>query len=133
MASIFKNNLRFALKKESMEIRENLPKHSLEKIGDLCSWFLYESRNCYLKYIKEPKFITVILTIWVMFLVGLLFYPSIAWGLFVDSLSAIIEGINWQYVRFVLWLASEISILGLGFRSLGRFLNKDLMAYYKIN
>ena len=126
LAARIRNHLHFAFHKESSNARENIPVNRLEIIGNWLSWFVYDFRKVASRYLFDPRSITVVLTWIAMSFVALLFYPSTTWNLFVDSVTWVVDHINWQYVRFVLWLLSEITVMGLGLRAFGRFSNSEL-------
>ena len=65
-----------------------------------------------------------------MFFAALLFYPSNTWGIFSTMFNWIVYAINWDYIRFCLWLLSEVTIFGIGMRAFGRFTNPQLQKYY---
>ncbi len=129
-ASGFKNNLRFALRKEASGVRESLPLNQIEKIGDKLCWFVYDFKDFCLETFFDPRFLTVCFTIVAMVLAALLFYPSDTWTVLSNTFQWIFEQIHWGYVRFCLWMICEISIFGIGMRALGRFTNQQLMKHY---
>lgn len=131
MASRFRNNLRFALLKESQEIREQLPPNWMEKVGDHLSWFVYDFKQICSKTIFDPRVVTIWLTAFVMAFVSVLFYPIYTLDIILDIFFEIMARINGDYVRFCLWMISEISILGLGVRAFGRFTNQKLLKHYE--
>lgn len=130
--SRFKSNLRFALSKESYDARENTPLNQIEKIGNLLSWVAYELRAVLLQAFTDPRFITICFTAFAMILSALLFYPTDTWFLLFDTSLWVFEHINWRYVRFFLWILSEVTILGVGMRAFGRFSNQKLIDYYQV-
>ena len=133
MVSIrFKNNLQFALRKEAPEVRGDIPLNRLEQLGNLFSWFVYEFKKRLLRTICDPRFITVVFTVIAMILTSLLFYPSDTWSILSRSLNWTFDLINWSYVRFGLWMLSEITIVGLGMRAFGRFSNPRLMEAHNV-
>lgn len=132
-SSRFKSNFRFALRRESPEIRADIPLNQTEKVGNLLSWFAYDFKNSVRRTITDPRCLTVAFTLFFMTLTAWLFYASITWNLFIDGCDWIIENINWSYVRFALWVLSELTVFGLGIRAFGRFSNRDLMKHYGVN
>lgn len=130
MRSRFNNNLRFALRKESLDIRQKLPLNQIEKIGDKLSWFAYEFKDFCLEIIFDPRFITVCFTAIAMILAALLFYPSDTWNVLSTTFNWFVENINWGYIRFCLWIICEVTIFGVGMRAFGRFSNRELLKYY---
>ncbi len=126
----FRNHLRFALHKESIDIREKVPINRIEKIGNLLSWAAYDFRVVLRKTIGDPRSITVLMTLYAMTLIALFFYPSDALDVLSRTFTWIIDRINWKYVRFFLWIVSEITVFGLGIRAFGRFSNSKLMQYH---
>lgn len=131
-SSRFQNNLRFALHKEASQARENLPLNRLEKIGNTLSWGAYELKAIFVKLFYDPRFITICFTTFAMFLTALLFYPSDTWSMLSKSCRWIVDHINWSYIRFCLWLLSEITILGIGMRAFGRFSNPKLLEHHQV-
>ena len=131
MASRFQNNLRFALRKEASELREELPLNQIEKIGDKLSWFAYDFKDFFVKSFADPRFLTLCFTFFAMILNAFLFYPSDTWHILSTTFEWIVNAINWSYVRFCLWLFSEVTIFGIGLRAFGRFSNRQLMKYYQ--
>lgn len=130
MKSRFQNNLRFALRKEVSKIREQLPPNSFEKIGDMLSWFAYDFKEFFLNTFFDPRVITVFFTAFAMIFAALLFYQSITWNILSTTYNWIVDYINWEYIRFCLWILSEVTILGIGMRSFGRFTNQELLKHY---
>ena len=127
--SRFQNNLRFALRKEASNTRENIPLNQLEKIGNALSWGAYELKAVFLKAFYDPRFITICFTVFAMLLSTLLFYPSDTWRILSKTCTWSFDHINWSYIRFSLWLFSEVTILGIGMRAFGRFSNQKLMQH----
>ncbi len=128
----FQNNLRFALRKETSEIRNIIPLNRAEQIGSWLSWLAYEFRFVFAKTIFDPRFVTICFTSFAMLITALLFYPTNTWDIITTSYEWIVEHINWSYVRFALWIISEVTILGLGMRAFGRFSNRKLMEFHGI-
>jgi len=126
----FRSNLRFALRKESVSDREGVPLNRIEMWGNYLSWFVYEFRKALVKLVCDPRFVTVLFTLVAMMLTSLIFYPSFTSASLFDFVSWTVGHINWKYVRFALWLLSEVTILGLGMRAFGRFSNQPLMNRY---
>jgi len=122
-----RNHLQFAFLKEAQSLREQAPVNRVERIGNWLSWLVYDCRRVVARFISDPRSVTVLFTLMAMSFVALLFYPSITWDLFADSFVWILDHVNWRYVRFTLWLVSEITVLGLGLRAFGRFSNSELM------
>jgi hypothetical protein len=123
----FKNNLRFALHKELSEQRISFPPNQSERIGNLLSWFAYEFRSIATKFICDPRCLTIYFTFLAMIFASFVFYPSITFDILTRVAASILDHINWGYFRFGLWILSEITILGIGFRAFGRFSNPKLM------
>lgn len=128
--SRFQSNLRFALSKESAKVRNIIPLNRPEQIGNWLSWPVYEFRNHFVRSITDPRFVTICLTLIAMIVTALLFYPSTTWDILLNTLGWIVSHINWSYVRFGLWILSEVTIFGLGIRAFGRFSNQKLMEYH---
>ena len=128
----FKSNLRFAFHKETSESRSDLPTNLSEQIGNVLSWFAYEFRFVFTKTVCDPRFITVCFTWFAMIITALFFYPMNTFEILFKSCRWLFDHINWQYVRFALWLISEATILGMGFRAFGRFSNRRLMEHHGI-
>jgi hypothetical protein len=131
MAPRFQNNLHFALRKEAPELREKLPLNQIEKIGNKFSWFAYGFKDFFVKIFADPGFLTICFTFFAMILNAFLFYPSETWHILSTIINWIVNVINWDYVRFCLWLLSEVTIFGIGLRAFGRFTNQQLMKYYQ--
>ena len=131
--SRFQNNLRFALHKEASNNRENIPLNQLEKLGNAFSWVAYEFKAVFLKALCDPRCITVCFTALAMVISALLFYPSNTWRILSICCGWVVEHTNWSYVRFFLWLLSEVTILGVGMRAFGRFSNQRLLEHYQVN
>lgn len=130
--SRFQSNLRYALHKEDSNTRGDIPLNQFEKIGNLLSWFVYEFRFFFANTFFDVRCITIYFTALAMLLTALLFYPSDTWNVLSKSCRWIFDHINWSYVRFALWILSEITIFGLGIRSFGRFSNRKLMTHHGI-
>ncbi|MEN9654443.1 MAG: hypothetical protein RL235_555 [Chlamydiota bacterium] len=127
-----RSHFEFALSKEHPRIRQEIPIYRLEKIGNRFSWLVYDFRTIMGTYLGDPRFVTICFTLFFMTLTALLFYPSNTWDILEQMFTWIIKHIEWKYVRFGLWLLSEITILGLGLRALGRFSNPQLMKFHGI-
>jgi hypothetical protein len=125
-----KSNIRFALRKESLDERGEVPLNNIELLGNYLSWFAFEFRHFSVKIALDPRFLTVILTGLALTLNSLIFYPTATWNIIYDACLWIFRHVNWSYFRFALWILSEITIFGLGIRAFGRFSNKSLMARY---
>lgn len=130
--SRFQSNLRFAFHKEAPKTRDDIPLNQFEKIGNSLSWFVYEFRFFIANTFYDVRFVTICFTLFAMILTALLFYPSDTWGNLSKTCRWIFDHINWSYVRFALWLLSEITIFGLGIRAFGRFSNRKLMTHHGI-
>jgi hypothetical protein len=128
----FKSNLRFAFHKETAENRSDFPINRSEQIGNILSWFAYEFRFVFIRTLCDPRFITVCFTSIAMLITALLFYPSDTWNILFKSCIWVIEHINWNYVRFTLWVVCEATILGMGLRAFGRFSNRNLMEHHGV-
>ena len=126
-----RSNLHFAFHKESSKLREDIPTNKLEQIGNLLSWIVYEFKSIFRNAICDPRVITVCLTLFFMILTALFFYPSNTWDIMGDIFTWVFTHINWGYVRFSLWVLSELTIFGLGLRAFGRFCNKELIQHHK--
>ncbi len=132
-ASRFKSNLRFALRKETPEMRKEIPLNPCEKIGDLLAWIVYEFKTVLLTIIYNPLFLTVYFTLCAMIITALFFYPIITWSYLSKTWEWTFGKIDFKYVRFILWLLSEVTIFGIGIRAFGRFLNRKLTEHYNID
>lgn len=126
----FRSNLRFAFRKETLSERGNVSLNWMESLGNYLSWFVYEFRKAMARLVCDPRFVTVVFTLVAMVLTSLIFYPHFTATSLFDSVTWMVNHINWHYVRFGLWLLSEITILGLGMRAFGRFSNQPLMHHY---
>lgn len=131
-ASRFQNNLRFALRKETSDARENTPLNRLEKIGNSLSWVAYELKAIFFKALCDPRVITICFTALAMLVSALLFYPSDTWSIMSNTCTRTFDLINWNYVRFSMWFISEVTILGIGMRAFGRFSNQKLLEQHQI-
>ncbi len=128
----FRNHFRFALQKEASTVREHIPINRIEKVGNILSWLAYDFRAAFCRFFFDPRTMTLFLTLVFMGFVALLFYPSDTWRILDHALTWVIDHINWRYIRFILWLSCEITVLGLGMRSFGRFSNPALMKFHGI-
>jgi hypothetical protein len=131
MTSHFRNNLRFALRKEISTIREELPLNKMERIGNILSWFAYDFKEILKKNIFDPRVLTIFFTAFAMTSSAFLFYPSITGRIISVNIDKFFELVDWDYVRFCLWFISEITLFGIGIRAFGRFTNQHLLKYYK--
>lgn len=125
----FRNNLRFALRKELPSGRSLTPLNRSEQIGNILSWFAYEFKSAAAKIVCDPRFVTVCFTLFSMILAALLFYPTATCDILLKVGGEVFGHINWGYCRFTLWILSEITILGVGLRAFGRFSNRQLMEF----
>lgn len=125
-----KSNLRFALRKESQEERSEIPPNKIETFGNYLSWFAFEFRHFVVRIVCDPRFATVLFTFLALITNSLLFYPSMTFDVICDVGDMIVSLFNWDYIRFVLWFVSEVTIFGLGMRAFGRFSNQQLMHRY---
>lgn len=128
----FRSHFQFALHKEELRVRHEIPMNRVEKFGDLLSWVVYDFRRMAARVLKDPRFLTILFTLLFMTLTSLLFYPSDTWRILERASTWIFEHIEWKYVRFGLWLVSEVTIVGLGLRAFGRFSNPQLMKFHGI-
>lgn len=128
----FRSNFRFALHKERATLREEIPLNQIEKLGNILSWCGYELRTTLQKFFRDPRTITVLVTLFWMNLTSFVFYPVQTFDAWDYVLTALFKHINWAYVKFVIWTLTEITILGTGMRAFGRFSNKALMNHYGI-
>jgi len=128
----FKSNLRFAFHKETSESRSDFPINRAEQMGNILSWFAYEFRFVFTRTLFDPRFITVCFTSLAMAITALLFYPTDTWDILSKGCRWLFDHINWNYVRFTLWMVSEATILGMGFRAFGRFSNRKLMEHHGV-
>jgi|JI9StandDraft_1071089.scaffolds.fasta_scaffold01748_11 hypothetical protein len=130
-SSRFRNNLLFALGKESLEMREKIPLNRIEKIGDKLAWFAYDFRTFCSEVFFDPRVLTIFFTLLSMIFVAFLFYPLTTWSLFATVGEWIINHMNGKYIRFCLWVLSEVTVFGIGMRAFGRFTNEELLKSYQ--
>lgn len=128
----FLSHFRFALGREDAQIRQDIAINRIEKWGNRLSWFFYDFRKMAVSFFTDPRYITIFFTIFFMTVTSLLFYPSDTWRVIESVFSWVFDHIEWKYVRFGLWFISEMTVLGLGMRALGRFSNPQLMKFHGI-
>lgn len=128
----FRSHFQFALHKEDSYLRKEIPVNWIEKFGNQLSWFVYEFIKIVRRLLCDPRYITIFFTLTFMTLAALIFYPSDTWRILDQTFTWIIDHIEWKYVRFGLWLISEVTILGIGIRAFGRFSNPQLMKFHGI-
>ncbi|MBX9839853.1 MAG: hypothetical protein K2X69_16235 [Silvanigrellaceae bacterium] len=130
--SRFRSNFRFALHKEASNARGDIPLNQFEKIGNWLSWCVYELRFFVTSTVCDVRFVTAYFTLVAMIFTAFLFYPLDTLEIFWTACRWIFGHINWGYLRFALWLLSEITIFGIGIRALGRFSNRELLEHHGI-
>ena len=128
----FRSHFQFALYKEDPRLRREIPINRTEKLGDSLSWVVYDFRKIAGRILCDPRSITILFTLLFMVFSALIFYPSDTWRIVEKSCTWVIDHIEWKYVRFGLWLISEITIVGIGMRAFGRFSNPQLMKFHGI-
>lgn len=125
-------NVKFAFRKETPVIRSTIPHNLFEKIGHILSWLVYGFGEFFIKQVSDPRFITIVFTLFAMTFTAFIFYPLTSSLYFFRALRWFIDHINWEFLRLVLWIFTEVTIFGLGIRALGRFSNRKLMEHYGI-
>lgn len=128
----FRSHFQFALYKEAFRLRQEIPINRTEKLGNLLSWFVYDFRKIAGSVLLDPRFITIVFTLFFMIFTAWIFYPSDTWRIVEKTFTWLINFVEWKYVRFGLWLIAEITILGIGMRAFGRFSNPQLMKFHGI-
>lgn len=100
-------------------------KTTTEKIGDILVMPIFKNSDSLLKRIREPYMITA-MTLAALGLTTLLFYPEETMSS-INRVIPVSSMINPKTVKFALFLASELTILGFGARTVGRLSNTTLM------
>jgi hypothetical protein len=122
----WKEGVRFALADHFL-LKDTLPvsyqKNGIEHLGTLCVKPLYKIVSYISTHIRKPTAI-VLFTLLAALLSVFVFYnfPIIA---------ILGKLFPYQTVRFLLFVYVEITLLGMGFRAMGRFSNPPLIALWK--
>lgn len=100
--------------------RDSCPKGYIEKAGDAGLWFVEVLPKNIWAGMKEPRVVTVALTITGLTLNSFVFYPQITR----DTIKRVIAAIPFvtrENVRFAAWFAISFEMISLGCRAFGRF------------
>lgn len=120
----FTDYLQFALAKEFIwndgvsKTSFNFPKKKYEEIGNLLTKPILQPIDFSLRNGRNPLFIAAI-TVGAIFMTTLLFYPAVFSGIFTATVIASIKAIAFT--------TTQLGIIGLGLRTLGRLDNQKLM------
>lgn len=107
----------------------NYKKNTIERVGDLFVFPLFGGSDYFLKNIKEPYFITA-LTVVSIALTTLFFYPKKC-AEFAVKIFPLFSSIEPWMVKFGTYVISQLTILGIGLRTLGRYSNQELNTAWK--
>lgn len=97
-----------------------------EKAGDLGLWTLEKFPGKVWTLMKNPRWITLVLTTISLLSVSYLFYPRIT----AETLKRVVAAIplpTWETVKFGTYLFTVGNIIAAALRAEGRFSNKELM------
>jgi len=119
----FWNHAQLGLSKNIQEHKRNW----VERAGDTVVWNLEDMPFLVWEKMKDPRFVTVVLTKLALAADSFAFYPEKSW----EATKTIYENLPlppfWA-VKFGCYLATCSLILGYSSRAYGRFSNKELMA-----
>lgn len=126
----FINHGRFALYPElpHFEIQKNI----LEKCGDLGLWMAEKFPGKAWRLMKEPRWVTIVLTCISLFGVSLLFYRKETIG-YAERFIAKFPLPSYEQAKFATYLAVVGHIFAASSRAYGRFSNEELMKRWYSN
>lgn len=125
-------NFRFATKSDLGERPANLAPNFLEKFGNVILHLPERLPKMILNVINDPRFVTLALTVLALGLNSYIFYPEITVSV-VKAGIALLPTISYATIKFAAYIATSASIVALGCRAQGRFMNEDLQAMYFTN
>jgi hypothetical protein len=120
----FCNHVAFAVM-PTIEGYKDSDKNIIEKAGDLGLWAVEKLPNKLWKTIKDPKIVTLSLTIFALLADSFVFYPSKTTQVLKTGF-ALLPTIPFWSVRLSLYILSVQTILATFLRAEGRFLNEEL-------
>lgn len=125
----FIDNAKFALKKDLGEREGNLAPNLMEKIGNFGLSVAEELPKRTWQLLKEPRFVSLALTILALGANSYLFYPDISVHVVKAGLEMLPHVPLWT-VKFSLYLLISATISSFGLRAQGRFWNEDLKSKF---
>jgi hypothetical protein len=122
------NYFKFTLANEFVEKESgniyHIKKGVLDRIANIICWPVLAPLNFFLREIKNPLVI-LSLTITLVALATLIFYPAQFMGAACTILPFLSHVKPWM-VKFAVFLAVQMTIIGIGLRALGRLNNQEL-------
>ncbi len=127
----FCDNFTFALKKDIGDRTGDRAPNWLETGGDMGLWLVEELPKKIWKVLKEPRLVSLALTILALGAVSFAFYPATSLAV-VKAGIALLPQIPFWAAKFSIYLLTCETILSYGLRAQGRFWNKPLReAFYE--
>lgn len=123
--------------KKNIGDRKETPRNIVEKGGDAILWttgLLTRAVKELGKSLQDPRVVTVLLTVFALFLTTLIFYPTPTITAVKASYAfaaKLIVQIPFWAVKFSAYILTCATILGAGLRAGGRFSNRELMNEFK--
>ena len=126
----FYQHARFGLSSEIPRFGQE--KNWVETLGDIGLWTIENFPGKVWRMMKEPRWITFVLTQISLTTVTYLFYPKFT----LEKINIVLVKIplpNREQVKFALYLTIVAHIVSAAFRAYGRFRNDDLMEAWYAN
>jgi len=118
-------------KNEGQEaFRTSIEKNRLEKIGNVMTWHITDGVRKVFRAAKDPRVLTVALTALAMVAASFIFYPATTYLAVKATFVFLGKYAPWAVMKFSIYAATLLGILGTGVRTLGRFANKTLMNHF---
>lgn len=132
LSTRFFDNAKFAMKRDIGNRDGDLAPNFLEKIGDNGLWFVEKLPTIVWEKAKDPRVVTLALTILALSTVSLAFYPATTILAFKGAV-ALLPSITAGAVKLSAYLLTCGTILSYAARAEGRFFNTALTnAFYGI-
>ncbi len=103
--------------------------NSVERVGHSLAAVVISPLDAVLRGIRNPL-VVVSTALVLIFLASIAFYPVQTWGL-VTTVLPFVSKIQAHHIQAVCYGVSQVVILGLGVRTIGRLSNEALMRAYR--
>lgn len=105
-------------------------KNQIEVVGDKMLWHVVELPEKIVRWMKDPKVITVALTALAMLAVQFAFYPVSTYFATKTVVVFVVNHFPLSTAKVVAYALTMLGVLGMGVRTYGRFENKSLMDHF---
>lgn len=132
----FINHARLAFNRDARgptEVQEDQnvkTKNKIEMVGDTMLWHVVELPEKIVRWMKDPKVVTVALTALAMLAVQFAFYPVSTYFATKAVVLFVVNHFPLSTAKVVAYTLSMLAVLGMGVRTYGRFDNKSLMDHF---